>query len=195
MVKTACFSYYSSPDGEILLRSKTADDAIVPFGCYYDPGEVHARLKIKLANDFYPLIPIIQSSIETKFEIPGDQISWEAWITSYDFPTVDINGVVKLCDDFTTNHNPEYFHLLISIDCRKEEISFGTQVAVYLDKIHWSDPEGNEEFLIWEFTVAGVTENIDELFSREALARVVENVITELEECYKIELKLSDRNN
>lgn len=190
MVKTACLSYYSSPDGEVLLRSKTVGDAKVPFGCYYDLGEVYARLKIKLANDFYSLIPIIQSSIESKFEIPSDQISWKAWITSYDFSTADIKEVVKLCDDFTTIHNPEYFDLRINIDCWKDGISFGTQVEVYIDKSHWSDLEGNEEFLIWELTVAEVTENIDELFSKEALARAVENVLSELDRCYKIELDL-----
>ncbi len=191
MVNTACLSFYSSPDGEVLVRSKTVGDGIVPFGCYYDPGEVYARLKIKLAYDFYPLIPIIQTSIESKFEIPVDQISWKAWITTYDFPTTDINGIVKLCDDFTTRHEPEYFDLVIIIDCQKDEISFGTDIAIYIDKIHLSDLEGNEEFLIWEFTVAGVTENIDEFFSKEALARAVENVLSELERCYRIELERS----
>lgn len=188
-------SFYSSPNGEVLLRSKTVGDGIVPFGCYYDSGEVHTRLRIILANDFYPLIPIIQSSIESKFEIPGDHISWKAWMTTYNFPTTDVNGIVKLCDEFTTKHEPEYFDLVIIIDCRKNGISFGTQIEVYIDKVHWSDPDGNEEFLIWEFTLAGVTENIDELFSKEALARAVENVLVDLERCYKIEIELRVKNS
>lgn len=191
MVNTVCLSYFSSPDGEVLVRCKGDTERPVPFGCYYDHGEVFERLKIRLENDFYPLIPFIQSSIENKFEISTDQVSWTAWIATYDFPQADYNSIVDLCKRYMTIYDPEYFDLYINIDCKKDGISFGAQIRILTDKTHWSDVDGEEEFLVWDFTVAGVTENIDELFSKEQILQIVDYILGELDRCFLDELNIN----
>lgn len=188
MRKTTFLNFFSTEDGQFLCRCKGPIENPVPFGCYYDEGEVNRQLEVKLNEDFYPLIEIIEQSICHTFGNTPTDISWKAWISDYDFCVSEKAEIIEMCRNFVDRYGANNFDLFLNINFRIGTVDVGTQIRTMVDSVHVSDLNGFDEFLIWEFSVAGVKETIDEFFSKKDLTTIIENIIGELERCYKFQI-------
>jgi hypothetical protein len=190
---THSLTFYSTPNGTQLARTKMYGENCVPFGCHYDEGDVTKSFTIRLEEDIFPLLKILSATIFERFGIEENDLKMTAWIGGEPEIFTSIDEFQQACFENLFRHPPEGFEALINLDFAKAHVPFGTQIIVLLDKETWNDLEAYEEYPVWSVSFAGISQDIDSAFSLEQLENII-NIVMERLAASSLLSRNKDRN-
>lgn len=179
---------YHTPSGMINARIKRIGENILPLGCFYDPVEIHHALINTLENQLSEIFEKLDSAIRNTYI--GINIHYEGRVYKTPFKGIELWKVLDLSISELQQHSCKEFSLALSINKVRDkpnDVEFwGTLFDIESQEFKWYDEIEDENLPVWGLSIANEILYLEHSISEIQINTIVNCVIHDLEEDYKL---------
>lgn len=173
------------------MQMKPMGENLVPYGCYYDPGELYHTLIQRIRDSIFPGIALLQQSITEFFDIRIEDINYEIGFRRKKHVNLTMDNLLVCIKEYVQNIDAEDYDLQITVNCT-EEISakninlWGTMI----DSRCWIEDyfckKDDENYPVWHYSLGNIFANLDTPFIIQEYDQLRFRVIKDMVDDYRL---------